>query len=164
MTENQQQKPTVCSDVAVFCRHEGREFVLLVKRGDEPFKDMWLLPGGHVEFGESVEQAAARELREETGISGVKLNQVRAYSEIGRDPRGWFISILHVGVIRDRPIPEPTAGDDAQQAAWFEIRHVDTKNGRFQLTSKFVTVEALAFDHNQMFLLGHVMAHFGEPQ
>jgi ADP-ribose pyrophosphatase YjhB (NUDIX family) len=66
--------------------------ILLIKRGRHPYKDEWALPGGFVRPNETVEQAAYRELLEESGVRNVNLSQLEVFSEPGRDPRGWIIS------------------------------------------------------------------------
>lgn len=97
----------------------GGNEVLLIKRRDEPFKDYWALPGGYVEPNESLEAAAARELKEETNLSGSKLLQFKAFGDPNRDPRGWTITVVFVTrVAKDA---EATAGDDAKELRWFDI-------------------------------------------
>jgi len=77
---------------------------------------MWALPGGFVDENEPLEHAAARELEEETGIKHVQLEQVAAFGDPGRDPRGHTVSIAFAGVLRGSQ--EVKAGDDAAEAAW----------------------------------------------
>lgn len=96
--------------------------VLLIQRGSEPFKGRWALPGGFCEPGESVEQAAARELEEETSLTGVRLEQVRTFSAPGRDPRGWVVSVAHLALVPARRLADATAGDDARDARWWQLR------------------------------------------
>jgi len=92
--------------------------VLLVRRGRPPFGGTWALPGGFVERGETLEEAVLRELEEETGIAGVVLGIVGAYSRPDRDPRGHTVSVVYA--------VEPAGGDlrggdDAAEAAWHDL-------------------------------------------
>ena len=81
-------RPMVTVDALIFAVCGGRKSVLLIKRGNEPFKGLWAVPGGFVEMDEELETAAARELYEETGIEGVALKQMHTFGTVGRDPRG----------------------------------------------------------------------------
>ena len=84
--------PMLAVDIII----KAKEGVVLVKRKNEPFKGKWALPGGFVEYGERVEDAAVREAAEETGLE-VKLKRlVGVYSEPGRDPRGHVVSICYL--------------------------------------------------------------------
>jgi len=92
---------------------QGR--VLLVRRGNPPFKGAYALPGGFVEAGETVEAACRRELQEETGIEAGELRLVGVFSDPGRDPRGPTVSIAYLSVIQSGA---PEAGSDAAAAEW----------------------------------------------
>ena len=107
--------------------------VLLIKRGSEPFKDCWALPGGHAEPNETLEAAAARELYEETNVANVKLVQKGTYSDPGRDPRGWYITVVYSALVPAGTTA--TAGDDAKETRWFPVRQLP---------------ENLAFDHGKI--------------
>ena len=117
-------KPTV--DVGVL--DTGR--IILIKRRKEPYKGKWALPGGFVECGETVEQAAVREVFEETSVR-VELQAILGvYSAPERDPRGHAITTAFVA----RPVSgEPNGRDDAEVASWVDLESVDTHD--------------LAFDH-----------------
>ena len=112
-------RPMVTVDMIVFSVEGDDKRVLLIKRGHEPFKGEWAFPGGFVEMDEELVDAAERELAEETGLSGVELEQMHTFGGIGRDPRGRQISVVFSGVLHERP--EPEAGDDAAEARWFDI-------------------------------------------
>lgn len=84
--------------------------IVLIKRGKEPFRGSWALPGGIVEIGETVEQSAAREAKEETGITVTLRSLVGVFSEPGRDPRGHFVSIAYLA---DPVEGSPQASSDA---------------------------------------------------
>ncbi|GHD52237.1 NUDIX domain-containing protein [Streptomyces galbus] len=97
------------------------DHVLLIERGWGPYEGWWALPGGHVDAGETSIAAAARELKEETGISVqvADLQQVGAFDAPGRDPRGRYVSVAYIAIL---PAPvAPTAGDDAAAARWWPL-------------------------------------------
>lgn len=152
---NDRSMAYVCADTAVFSRDEhGSLHVLLVKRGTEPNRGSWLLPGGHCEPGQTVEQNASRELREETGLVVMpwELAQAGVYSEPDRDPRGWYVSVLHVAVVMG--MPEVLGADDAQEARWYRVYScLDPE--RLDLRHGEDTVSSLAFDHGQMLVHAH---------
>jgi 8-oxo-dGTP diphosphatase len=112
-------RPSVTVDIALFCRSAGRAEVLLIKRAKEPFKGLWALPGGFVDRDESLEAAAARELKEETGLDGIRLEQVGAFGDPGRDPRGHTVSVVFAALLERRA--EAKADDDAEDARWHSI-------------------------------------------
>ncbi len=96
--------------------------VLLIKRGNNPFKGAWALPGGYVNEYEELPKAAARELREETGITGVELYFIDTFGEKGRDPRGWTITGAFCGLLPAGQ--QPVAGDDAADFQWFSLANL----------------------------------------
>lgn len=110
----QPKTPALATD-CVALDAKGR--LLLVRRGQPPFKGRYALPGGFVEIGETVEEACRRELMEETGVKAGKLELVGVYSDPKRDPRGHMCSVVFLTrVARARP----RAGDDAAAAEWVE--------------------------------------------
>lgn len=109
-------RPAVAADIVLFCR-AGRDVeVLLIKRAREPFKGRWASPGGFVDKDESLEHAASRELLEETGLSVVNLEQIGAFGDPGRDPRGHTVSIVFSAVLDS--CLQARAADDAADAEW----------------------------------------------
>lgn len=127
-------RPAVTVDMVVFSdRQEGR-YVLLVQRAREPFKGDWALPGGFMEMDESLEQSAKRELVEETGLDIVQMEQVGAYGDPLRDPRGRVISIAYWTLLPPNANHHVKGSDDASRADWFPV----TK------------LPALAFDHDRI--------------
>jgi len=127
-------RPMVTVDAAVFNISGDKIKLLLINRGNEPFKGRWALPGGFVEMDEELENAVVRELEEETGLTGVELEQMHTFGTIGRDPRGRMITIVFMGVVREEQM-QIKAGDDAAKAQWFDIEKMP---------------ENMAFDHNEV--------------
>lgn len=131
------RQPQYYVTVDLLVSHPASRSLLLIQRRKPPFEGSWALPGGHLERNESPEQAARRELQEETRLlwqDAWTLVQLGAFGDPGRDPRGHYISILY-GVLAEVPEqPIVQAGDDAGAAAWFPLQ----------------TLPALAFDHAQM--------------
>jgi 8-oxo-dGTP diphosphatase len=114
-------RPSVTVDVAIF-RPSGTEYqVLLIQRALEPFQGRYALPGGFIEINESLEEAAQRELLEETGVQQRQLTQIGTFSDPGRDPRGWVISTCFGCILESGYEDQIQAGDDAAQVAWFGI-------------------------------------------
>lgn len=127
-------RPAVTTDCIIYDIDDQKGFkILLIKRNNDPYKDMWAFPGGFMEMDETAEECAARELLEETGIKGVLLEQVLTVSEVDRDPRGRTISIIFMGRA-DSTSVSPLAGDDAEAIEWFEIGELPP----------------LAFDHHKI--------------
>ena len=125
-------RPALTVDIIITRNIDSGLEILLIQRLNPPFKDQWALPGGFVDMNETLEQAAARELAEETGLTDMDLKQFKAYSDPNRDPRGHTISVIFTGSLTfDSKI---IARDDAKNANWFSI---------YKLPS-------LAFDHSQI--------------
>ena len=122
-------------DLVLFTIIKDRLCVLVIRRGADPFKGRWALPGGFVEPDEDLERAARRELQEETGLDGrrVHLEQLATYGDPHRDPRGRVVSVAYLALAPG--LEEPIAGSDAAGAAWI---HTDRLLGRRS---------DLAFDH-----------------
>ncbi|MDX8031217.1 NUDIX domain-containing protein [Lentzea sp. BCCO 10_0856] len=95
---------------------------LLVRRGEAPFRGRWALPGGFVQVDEAVDAAAVRELSEETGVSGLHLEQLGTYGEPRRDPRMRVVSVAYLALAPDLPVP--VAGTDAADASWVPVGEV----------------------------------------
>jgi len=107
--------------------------VMLIERELEPFSGMWAIPGGFVRNGETLSEAAMRELQEETGITDVFLEQLYTFGDPGRDPRGWVVSVAYYALVS----PEKHsihATTDARQARWFPV----------------TSLPPLAFDHAEI--------------
>ncbi len=113
-------RPMVTVDAVVFALAGDAAKLLLVKRKNEPFKGKWAIPGGFIGIDEELDDAVARELAEETGLTGVKLEQMHTFGTLGRDPRGRQITIVYMGIIT-HDLDRLKAGDDALEAQWFDI-------------------------------------------
>ena len=126
-------RPALTVDAVVFRNNCDKTEVLLIQRDRNPFEGMWALPGGFVEMDETLEQAVARELKEETALAGINLKQLHAFSDVGRDPRGRTVSVTFYGVT-DKSNSKLKGGDDARDARWFPLDDLPK----------------LAFDHNEI--------------
>jgi 8-oxo-dGTP diphosphatase len=113
----------VTVDVVILTMTDGTLHVLLVRRGEEPFKDMWAIPGGFKRPDETLDEAATRELAEETGVDVASLlTQFGAYGDPGRDPRTNVVTVAYVAVPRD--VGAIVAGTDAAQAALVPVSEI----------------------------------------
>jgi 8-oxo-dGTP diphosphatase len=127
-------RPMVTVDAIVFALSAGKAKILLIKRKNEPFKGRWALPGGFMGIEEELEDAAARELAEETGLEGVPLEQMHTFGRCGRDPRGRQITVAFMG-IAGKGWKKIRGGDDAAEARWYDVEKLP---------------KDLAFDHNDV--------------
>ena len=93
-------RPALTTDQVIFGFGEGELRVLLIRRGNEPFKGKWALPGGFMDMDEDAETCARRELEEETGLKVVNFEQLYAFSDVDRDPRYRVVSIAYYALIR----------------------------------------------------------------
>lgn len=123
-------RPSLTVDAVVFGYDDALLRILLVQRGTPPFEGSWALPGGFVRMDETLEEAARRELREETAVTRLYLEQLYTFGDPGRDPRGRVVSVAYYGLVKlaDHRV---RASTDASHAAWFDVDDLPT----------------LAFDH-----------------
>jgi len=126
-------RPAVTADCAVLSKINDKWHLLLIERKDNPYAGCWALPGGFMNIDETLEQCAARELEEETGLKNVTLEQVHAFSDLDRDPRGRTISVLFYGIVSGDH-EKILAGDDAASCRWFPLDNLPP----------------MAFDHRKM--------------
>lgn len=120
------KRPSLTVDILVFAVNESRDALrlLMIRRRNHPYIHCWALPGGFVEIDESLEEAARRELEEETGLRDIYMEQLYTFGEPGRDPRTRVISTAYLALIRENTVAV-RAGDDAAEAGWFTIREQD---------------------------------------
>jgi 8-oxo-dGTP diphosphatase len=123
----------VTVDIVIFTLREGSLQVLLVKRGVPPFEGQYAIPGGFIRGDESLEEAALRELYEETGVRNVFLEQLYTFGDPKRDPRGRVITVAYYALIASDKL-SLVAGADAAEAQWFPAS----------------SVPPLAFDHKSI--------------
>lgn len=127
-------RPALSVDCVVFGLDDEDLKVLLIRRELEPFRGKWALPGGFVRINETLDEAARRELAEETGLSGVFLEQLYTFGALDRDPRERVVSVAYFALV-NLGSHRVKAATDACDAAWFSVD--DTP--------------ALAFDHEEIF-------------
>lgn len=116
--------PAVTVDTIVFSIREDKLQVILIKRGIEPFKGDWALPGGFVRMDETLEAAATRELQEEAGIGNLYLEQLYTFGDLDRDPRGRVVTIAYMALVSDPIRLSLRASTDAADAAWFAVDQI----------------------------------------
>lgn len=142
-------KPSLTADIVIFRTHDDGSApdVLLIRRKNHPCLGQLALPGGFAEQGETIETTAARELAEETGVTGLAMKLVGVYSRPGRDPRGWTVSAAFTATVKDGEI-RPVAGDDAKEVCWAAVQEQD---GIVMVCLDGDCVnEELAFDHYEI--------------
>ena len=123
--------PSVTTDCVIFGFDGTRLNVLIIERGNDPYKGCWAFPGGFLNMDESALEGAKRELYEETGLRDAYIHQFHAFSAPDRDPRERVISIAYFALVR---LTDVKAGDDAAKAQWFPLDEIPP----------------LAFDHDKM--------------
>lgn len=116
----QYDRPSVTVDVVILSLVDDDLRILLVKRKVAPFAGRWAIPGGFIHMDESLEEAAARELAEETAVTGVYMEQLYTFGRPDRDPRTRVITVAYFALVPYDAIHH-RAGDDAAQTAWFSV-------------------------------------------
>ena len=124
-------RASVTADAVLFAEKDGQKYVLLIQRGNDPYKGYWAFPGGFLNMDETVARCAERELEEETGIVLTGMQLVDIYSDVERDPRGRVITAAYAAMTT---MPEATAVDDAAAAKWWPLN----------------ALPKLAFDHDKI--------------
>ncbi len=172
------ERPSVASDVVVFSMFEEesdnhrkdsqvRLHLLLIKRGEHPYKNGWALPGGFLRPTETIEACAVREIKEETNLELPVLFPIGMFSEPDRDPRGRILSAAFLSIVNEKTVV--TSGTDAINAAWFTLDYecrgdrlcIRLTSDEYQLSAELASVktpfgytlfeeisnDGLAFDH-----------------
>lgn len=165
------ERPSVAADCVVFgidsiepdsprSLRQRKLKILLVKRGEEPFMNRYSLAGGFLRKGETIEETAVRELREEAGVSDPKIINIGVYSREDRDPRGWIISCAFLALTRT--VALYTADDsDALDAHWLDFEYDDSDGEKITLSDGnneiviryndgIPSKNPLAFDHAEI--------------
>jgi 8-oxo-dGTP diphosphatase len=124
MNDKQQHKNPIPTVDTIIQRDSQ---ILFVKRKRDPFKEHFVFPGGFVNEGEKVEDAALREVKEETSLSVELVDILGVYSDPSRDPRGHVMSTVFIGKISDNDKNEAKAGDDAGAIQWIDLEDIDNK-------------------------------------
>jgi 8-oxo-dGTP diphosphatase len=127
----------VTIDTLIIVENKGDYFILLIERANPPFQNCWALPGGYLDMEETLEEAAHRELIEETGLNVETLHELKSFSGLYRDPRERTITIVFYAII-EGICPQLNAGDDAVKAEWFPLDNLPN----------------LAFDHFEIIEFG----------
>ena len=130
--------PAVTTDIVIFTIRQYELKVLLINRALQPHKGEWALPGGFVNLEESLEEGARRELEEETGVSGVYLEQLYTFGKPDRDPRERVITVAYYALVPSDKL-EIRAASDAEGVSWFAVHDLPK----------------LAFDHQEILDKAH---------
>ena len=113
------ERPALSVDVVAFSLRENDLKVLLIRRGAPPYKGKWAIPGGFVRLNEGLDEAALRELEEETGVRDGYLEQLYTFGALKRDPRGRVVTVAYFALVPDDV--QARAGDEAAEAAWHSM-------------------------------------------
>jgi len=130
--------PAVTTDIVIFTIRQDELKVLLIKRALPPHKNQWALPGGFIKMEENLEEGARRELKEETGVTGVYLEQLYTFGQPDRDPRERVITVAYYALVPSDEL-EPKAATDAEGVSWFGLKELPD----------------LAFDHKEILKMAH---------
>lgn len=127
------EAPSVTVDIVIFTIKDDELIVLLIKRKTEPYVDSWAIPGGFILVREKLHEAALRELKEETGVENLFLEQLYTFGNPDRDPRKRVITVAYYALVNFDKL-KPKAGSDAKEVNWFNVKNLPQ----------------LAFDHSEI--------------
>jgi ADP-ribose pyrophosphatase YjhB (NUDIX family) len=150
------ERPSVTVDMLIFTvGSEGKENyrklpekvlkILMVKRGDHPYIGQWALPGGFVKIDESLDEAAARELKEEANVENIYMEQLYTWGEVKRDPRTRVISSSYMSLVDSSQL-DVRAGDDADDAGWFTVKAKPVQEHKDILKDGYVKQELIKLE------------------
>ncbi len=145
------EHPAVTTDCVIFTYEDWKLKVLLVKRGGEPYKGEWALPGGFLRGDETAREGALRELKEETALEASAIGELGVFSDPSRDPRERVITIAFYALVKPSKVQ---GGDDADEAAWFPIDtlpqlafdHADIIHSALERLKRDIHFEPIGFD------------------
>ena len=145
------EHPAVTTDCVIFTYEDWKLKVLLVKRGGEPYKGEWALPGGFLRGDETAREGALRELKEETALEASAIGELGVFSKPDRDPRERVITIAFYALVKPSKVQ---GGDDADEAAWFPIDdlpqlafdHADIIHSALERLKRDIHFEPIGFD------------------
>ncbi|WP_286078044.1 NUDIX hydrolase [Thomasclavelia cocleata] len=159
---NKYEKPSVTVDMLIFTINKTKSEnyralsnkslqILMVKRKDYPYKDKWAIPGGFAKIDENIKDSALRELKEETNLDNVYMEQLYTWGDVGRDPRTRVVSVSYMALANKEEL-DVKAGDDAAEANWFDVSYtldnvtnedgIEKKDYILQLKNDEVTLQA----------------------
>ena len=130
--------PAVTVDIVIFTLRDGQLKLLLIRRGGDPYRGRWALPGGFIRLEEDLDESARRELEEETGVTDVYLEQLYTFGAPRRDPRERVITVAYYALIPSDRI-QLRAATDAEAVGWFGMEELPQ----------------LAFDHGDIIAMAH---------
>lgn len=146
VSERELKNPSVSVDIAICSLSQGFLNILLVKRKNPPFAGQWALPGGfiHIEDNEDLDAAAARKIKEKTGLSQLYIEQLKTYGDVDRDPRTRVLTTAYYSLVNRTLVQNqnPVIQGNQEDTKWFPIQQVE-KDSPFKS-------EKLAFDHAQI--------------
>jgi 8-oxo-dGTP diphosphatase len=134
-------RPAVTADAVIFKRDGDAVTVLLIKRKNDPYQGLWALPGGFMDMDETTEQAVHREVKEETGLTGLDFTRVDIFDTVDRDPRGRSLTVAYTAFIEAEHAAHAKAGDDAADFAWHPLNDLP------ELAFDHAKIIAVARDH-----------------
>ncbi|HEY1728273.1 MAG TPA: NUDIX domain-containing protein [Candidatus Baltobacteraceae bacterium] len=140
-------RPSVTVDVALLCPSDGDLRTLISRRSDFPFKNEWALPGGFVGIDESLDEAAARVLRDKAGLRDIFLEQLYTFGDPNRDPRGWVITVSYYALV---PASELEPSAPGTQLARVRVPWEGDVGGPVTIEDAQGNSLPLAFDHEQI--------------
>jgi 8-oxo-dGTP diphosphatase len=132
------ETPLVTVDIALFTVNHNSLKVLLIQRKEAPYEHMWALPGGFIRMGETLEEAAARRLDEETSVDNIYLKQLSAFGTPNRDPRARVITVAYYALVSSEKL-QLEAQANAEDIGWYGISDLPQ----------------LAFDHQTILMEAH---------
>jgi 8-oxo-dGTP diphosphatase len=149
-TSKEHPRPSLTADVAVITFDADHLRVLLIRDATEPLKEQWALPGGFSQPYEAVEDIAARELQAQTGLQGIYMEQLHAFSTAEGDPRGWVVSVSHLGLVHASRMIEARTSNDAIEVRWWPVKIMRGQQPCYLIQDGDEQPGPLAFNHDNI--------------